>query len=441
MKGAAPRSRRRWEVLVALLVVALIGVVWQARVRRAELRAIPGIPSPSPSAPPAPTTSDASLLPSASAPAAPSAKALPVTCGPGLSRAESDEALALGRSFLLHAQKPEGNFTYLYAWSTRAVLAGDNSVRQAGAAWALALLHRDRPSPETAAAVERALGYFERISRLSPEGQRYLVYPGEEEGSLGAVALVALAHIDYLLAGAARPRLREHLDQYLAMIRAAEGADGRFVEAYDLEDGHPIGEPSPYAEGEALLAFVKAARSLGRDDLRAPALLAAERGHLANIVNARAREADSPITRAYFQWSLMSYAELVESGWPGTARYVDDGLALADWMIDVRGLGRSNGNEGYALEGLAAAHTLATARGDAQRAAKIRCAVASGLARLTRWQVGHSLAAPFVAAASEADLRARGGVQMREDSDRLRVDVTQHQMHALILARRSGLLR
>ncbi|MEO7329589.1 MAG: hypothetical protein ABI193_13500, partial [Minicystis sp.] len=379
MKGGAPPSRQRWELLVALLGVALIGVVLVVRARREQLRAISNVPVFSTSAPPSQTSSSALSAPSASAP--------PLSCGPGLSRAESDESLALGTSFLLHAQKPEGNFTYLYAWRTRAVGAGDNGVRQAGAAWALALLHRDRPTPETAAAVERALGFFERISRLTPEGHRYLIYPGDAEGSLGAVALVALAHIDYLLSGATSPKRRAQLDEFLAMLRAAESADGRFVEAYDHEDGRPIGEPSPYVEGEALLAFVKAARFLGRADLRAPALLAAERGHLANIVNARSHEADSTTIRAYFQWSLMSYQALFESGWPGTERYADDGLALADWMIDVRGLGHTNGNEGYALEGLAAAHALARARGDAPRAQRIRCAVIEGLRRLTRWQV------------------------------------------------------
>ena len=66
--------------------------------------------------------------------------------------------------------------------------------------------------------------------------------------------------------------------------------------------------------------------------------------------------------------------------------------------------------------------------------------VVEGLRRLTGWQVGHPLAAPFLRAAPQSDLRARGGVQMKEEGDRLRVDVTQHQMHALLLARRAGLL-
>lgn len=424
------RSRRGAAVLVALFVVALSGVIVEARARRASLRS--PAPSAAPPASTAPIASSTGPTPSADLP-------LPA-CGPGLSRAETDEALALGTSFLLHAQKPEGNFTYAYDWRTRSVARSDNGVRQAGAAWGLALLHRHRPSPATGAAVERALGYFERISRLTPEGRRYVVYPDEEEGSLGAVALVALAHIDYLRAGAKRPELRAQLDEYLAMLRAAEGPDGRFVEGYDHDDGSAIGEPSPYAEGEALLAFVEAARHLGRDDLRAPALLAAERGHLANVVNARRREPDSATTRAYFQWSLMSYAELVESGWPGSDRFADDGLGLADWMMEVHGLGRSSGNEGYALEGLAAAQALARARGDARRARKIECAVVEGLRRLTGWQVGHSLAAPFLRDAPPGDLQARGGVQMKEEGDRLRVDVTQHQMHALLLAREAGLL-
>ncbi|MFO0759363.1 MAG: hypothetical protein U0359_22915 [Byssovorax sp.] len=375
---------------------------------------------------------------SASAPAsaAPATTASPIACGPGLGRAEIDEALDLGASFLVHAQKPEGNFTYLYEWKSRKVGRGDSSVRQAGALWGLTLLHRARPRPETAAAIDRALAFFEAQSHLTPDGRRYFNYPEEAEGTLGTVALVALAHLEHLASGSTRPHLREHLDQYLAMLLAAQRPDGSFSEAYDLDDGSPYGEPSPYYDGEALLALVEAARALGRDDLRAPALRAAERAHLDHVVNALKKDPLSASTRAFFQWGLLAEHALAGSGWPGTEVYADKALSLADWMLDVQRVDGKANNLGYAFEGLGAAYDLARRRGDTAREQKIRCALGDGLRRITTWQVGHSLAAPFLRAAPPDDLRARGGAQSREDSDRLRIDVTQHQMHALLLLKR-----
>ena len=66
--------------------------------------------------------------------------------------------------------------------------------------WGLATIYNDSPNPEVGAAVEKAMDFFAQNSKLTPDGHRYVTYPGDEVGSLGTVALCALAHIDYLRA-------------------------------------------------------------------------------------------------------------------------------------------------------------------------------------------------------------------------------------------------
>ena len=199
----------------------------------------------------------------------------PLPCQSRLSRSLLDRSLALGTGFLLANQRRAGNFEYQYDWQSRSYDSGDSQVRQAGAAWGLALIHQDQPRPAVAAALLRALRFFRQHSRRTTDGRRYIVYPGSKLGSLGTVALVALAHIDYLRS-VDDPTLRQQLDEYLAFLVSARQKGGRFHGAYDHGDGTHHGNPSPYFDGESLLALVKASKYLGRSDLRGLALQEAE---------------------------------------------------------------------------------------------------------------------------------------------------------------------
>ncbi|MBW2454415.1 MAG: hypothetical protein JRI68_07885 [Deltaproteobacteria bacterium] len=366
---------------------------------------------------------------------APASSTAPLPCQPRLSRSLLDRSLALGTSFLLANQRPAGNFEYQYDWQSRRYDSNDSQVRQAGAAWGLALIHQDQPTPAVAAALLRALRFFRQHSRLTTDGRRYIVYPGSEVGSLGTVALVALAHIDYLRS-VDDPTLRQQLDEYLAFVVSARRKQGRFHGAYDHDDGAHLGNPSPYFDGESLLALVKASKYLGRSDLRGLALREAEAGHRLNVVEARRRDPDSKTTKGYYQWSSMAYFELATSSWPGSERYGDWLIEQADWMIDTHRTLRRRRNTAYAYEGLIPAYAVARARGDRAHVAKLGCTIEEGLGKLTSWQVGSPTANAFVAKASKQDAKARGGVQNHASEPGLRIDVAQHQMHAVLLARR-----
>lgn len=359
-------------------------------------------------------------------------------CPTTVTRAQLDESLALGTAFLLNNQQPAGHFHYAYDWRTKTDSADDSPVRQAGATWGLALILQD--GGDVLPALNRALAFFDKHSRVNDRGARYVVYPGTRDGSLGTVALVALAHIERLRAsGTPDAERRRRLDEYLKMVLSARRSEGGFHARYDHDDGKPSGAPSPYYDGEALLALVKAARYLGRHDLRRVVLEEADASHRRNVVDALADDPDSNTTKGYYQWASLSYYELAT--WRHTsaeAKHGDRLLALADWMIDVhQTLGRTR-NTGYAYEGIIPAWVVARDRGDA-RAHRLDCVIGRGLGKLGSWQVGASTANRFITRApprGTRDRRAVGGVQNHARESLLRVDVTQHQMHAVILARR-----
>ena len=357
-----------------------------------------------------------------------------------------DHSLKLGTQFLLNHQKPEGNFTYTYDWCKRTYEPGDNQVRQAGVTWGLALIYNNSPNPEVGAAVEKAMDFFARNSKLTLDGQRYVTYPGEKVGRIGTVALCALAHIDYLRAAKSQiPKekfqiYRQHLNEYLeflitARIRTGPTA-GLWHKKYSIADGQPYGKSSPYFDGESLLALIKAAKYMGRKDLQPIIIASADAGYHHNIQEALQEDPDSSITKGYYQWGSMIFFEIATSGWGNTEKYGDYAIDLANWMIDVHKTLSKPRNTAYAYEGIIHAYQLAVQRKDTEHIEKFARVIETGLKQLTSWQVGSPLMNGFIRSHPTDDSLAIGGVQNHRREPSLRIDVTQHQMHAVILARR-----
>lgn len=360
---------------------------------------------------------------------------------PLLTRRVLDRSLQLGRRFLLNNQRAEGNFEYQYDLAERRYAKMDSQVRQAGALWGLALIHHDMPTNETAMAVERGLAFFRAGSVKRDDGCRYPVYPEAGEGKTGVAALLCLALIDFLRA---EPRLepsrleqhRQDLRQYLNFLVSLRQANGLFHGGYDLRTGAPLGAPSPYSDGEALLALVKAAKYLGYDKLAPLALGSAAGMHRANVVTALAEDPDSAVTKGFYQWGSMAYYEIAASEWEGTAIYARHTVALAYWMIDVHRTLQRQRNTAYALEGMAVAWELARRQKDYRAMNKIGYAIDQGLNKLTGWQVSGPQPNAFLRQPRPPDPKAVGGVLNHASEPILRIDVAQHQMHAVILARR-----
>lgn len=360
-------------------------------------------------------------------------------CGDALNRPALEESMRLGTEFLLAQQRPAGNFTYEYDWVKRETRPGDNQVRQAGAVWGLALMYQYRPDPRVAAALERALGFFAKHARKGPKGV-FPAYPGEPGGELGSLALLTLAHIDFLRAAKgvlpdeALARHRERLDGLVRALLSLRTPEGLFASHFDPASGEASGDPNPYGDGESLLALAKLARYLGREDLRPLLAQSAEACLAKHVRAARARDRDSDETKGFYQWGSMAFHELSTGPWPEFAPYADAVIDLADWMLDVHHVLERMRNTGYAFEGILHALDLARRRGDHARAERYSCVARQGLERLTGWQVGGPLPNDYVRRKGPPEDKARGGVQNERADPVLRIDVTQHQMHAVALA-------
>lgn len=361
-------------------------------------------------------------------------------CEKHLNRSVLDRSLELGTHYVLAHQKPNGTFDYEYDWRDKSQSEDENEVRQAGALWGLTLLYANRPSAELAAAIDRGLEFFEENSKPVKGGIRCVTWSANRRGVTGTIALIALAHVDYLrartdLASERRALLEERLDEYLNMLVRSVHPSGLWFANYDLSNCKPAGEPSSYSDGEALLALVKAAKYAGRRELLPTIMKGAAAGKKLNIEHARDLDEDSDTTKGYYQWSSMAFFELATSDFPDTRVYGDTLLELADWIIDTHHILTRTRNTGYAFEGITHAYALAKQRGDA-RQGKFACAIDIGLERLIGWQVGSPLATGYTAASGASDPKALGGVQNAATEPGLRIDVVQHQMHATLLARK-----
>ena len=221
---------------------------------------------------------------------------------------------------------------------------------------------------------------------------------------------------------------------------------------------------SPYYDGESLLAVVKAAKYLGPAYAHLWPISAgtARALHQLHVVKALKRNADSDDTKGVYQWLSMSLFELatVKFGKGHDTERFDLPMALektynaqefgtwlvdlALWMVDVHGTLTRSKNTGYAYEGIVSAWAWAShvvvesgmKEGiTADTARKLQCTIEKGLDKLISWQIGMG-AEKSAHDVTWDGVKGLGGVQNSAHESPLRIDVTQHQMHATILIRR-----
>jgi len=354
------------------------------------------------------------------------------------------ESIDLGIQFLIRNQKAEGNFNYEYDWIERKQSTEDHPVRQAGTLWGLGFAYRFRPDPVVKVALDKGLGFFFALTRPGPEaGTLTIAYPGSTSVGTGTVALVALAIVEYLradkegeiLPDAYRRQLTRHLDGYLKMLVWLQLENWHFSRSYSLLDQTRQTRHSSYFDGETLLCLVKAAKYLDRRELIGVIEPTAKVFAQEYTVDAWRKDRDSLRTKGFFQWGCMAFWEYQDAGYDGARVFGDCLLSLAWWMIHThRTLSRPKGT-GYAHEGLAHAYQLALKRNPAAAAADIGYTIDRAMYRLTSWQVGGPLAHEneFLREHPTEDPLAVGGHLNHRSQPALRVDVTQHTLHAQIL--------
>lgn len=357
--------------------------------------------------------------------------------GPPLTAEDLHACCALARAHLVANQLPAGNFVYAYDWQRQRTIKEDNAVRQAGAYWGLAQLHRAQPAPESQEALARARTFWE-AARRETAGRSWFVYPGTNEGRAGALALVLLSVVAQwrtlpASSDTERSAQRALLDAGLEQCLRLKTEEHHFFDVIDGDSGEGQGPVSPYADGEVLLAMVQSARYCQRPDLWPVIEQVAEAGYHDHVYLARLADADSAVTKGYYQWASMSWFDMIGSGRCNAELWSERLIELACWMIDTHRVLRRRRNTAYAFEGLVCAFATARLRGD-PRAAKLSNAIRIGLRALMAWQVGHPRANAYVRGAPSNDPHALGGVQNARNEALLRVDVAQHQSHAALLA-------
>jgi UDP-N-acetylmuramoyl-tripeptide--D-alanyl-D-alanine ligase len=268
------------------------------------------------------------------------------------------EAIEKARIYYLAQQLPAGNFVYGRDVTTNETAEDDNQVRQAGALWGLASLNRDRPTLPTARAVIRGLHFFLGNSRPVRMGPMAPIYPGAGEIKTGTVALVTLALVELwrgeeqYLTRIGRGMCSNWVTQYLTYLQAMQMDNGSWGRSYYVESGEREAVSSAYYDGEALLAYCRAARYVDHKELIPKIEKIAPMLVKKYTVDAWRADPDSDLTKGFFQWGCMAFAEYVEAGWKDADLMADACLSLAWWEIRMHKVEEARGNTGYAVEGL-----------------------------------------------------------------------------------------
>jgi len=364
------------------------------------------------------------------------------------------KSFELGVEFLIKYQYPAGNFRYQYDWLTRQWKEDDNQVRQTGALWGLSLCHAYRPSEKSKAALEKGFDYWFNCTIDGPDNSLTVQYKEEDKTSSGTVALLALAIIEYLrvekgLSADERAKFDRHLAGYLKFLQYMLLDSGHFAKYYYVGKGEKgTRHISPYFDGETLLALCKAAAYLKYDSVIPTIEYAAPRLAKAYTVDAWAKDEDSDDTKGFYQWGSMSFTEYYFAKWKDYDTLGDTVLALGHWMVHTHKVDKRSRNTAYALEGLISAYRIATDRGNLPAMIDLLYTIDRVFFTLTSWQIGGPLAheCGFLVSHPTDDPWAIGGVMNSKKPSNhpdpnttyheLRVDVTQHQMHAVTMALR-----
>ena len=362
-----------------------------------------------------------------------------------------EESFGLGSGFLVNWQLPEGNFRYMYDWVEGTWVEDDNQVRQAGSLWGVALCHRYKPTPETQAALDKGLRFWFDSTIEGPNQSLMARYKEDNFISSGTIALVALSIVEYLkteapMDEAYRAELTEKLDGYLKFLQYLQLSNGHFARDYRHDRNSRVERSSPYYDGETLLCLCKAARELGYDNL-VPGIEEAARATAETYtVKAWAKDVDSKKTKGFYQWSSMAFAEYYQAKWKDYELYGDVTLALGWWMTHTHATLKKSRNHAYAVEGLISAYRIARWKGDVAAQTDLLYTLDRSLHKLSSWQINGPLASnnKYLVKTPTDDPMTLGGVMnARKPSGRdvktdvshqLRIDVTQHQMHAVTLA-------
>ncbi|MBR6324420.1 MAG: hypothetical protein IKR62_05490, partial [Victivallales bacterium] len=353
---------------------------------------------------------------------------------PPLTREILMQSLEAARAYYLNQQKTDGNFKYLLDLSDGKTSDDDNQVRQAGAIWGLSCLNRDFFNEPTRRALLLGFDFFIRNIKTLPTGETVIVYPGEKNLNSGTVALFCLALTDFLagqdkyLDQNTKDKYRRILFTHLQFLRTMELDDGSWSRAYELSSGIRKPVPSSYYDGEALLAYCKAARLYNRKDLIRRINFALPRLIHRYTVQTWQPDGDQDLTKGFYQWGSMAFAEYVEAGWEPHAKLAADAaMALAWWQIDENQLEAKKANVAYAVEGLAATWRIARMTKREAEEKRLKSVIDNIMGKLILCQYKGPFMQynPYLMSLKNVVPEAYGGITAAQNSPFVRIDNVQ----------------
>ncbi len=361
---------------------------------------------------------------------------------PPVTKEALERAVELGRGYFINSQKSDGNFIYLLDLSNGETLHKDNAVRQAGALWALCSLARERYNEPTGRAARLGIDFFAKNVRSFANGTQCTVYPDTTMIQTGMVALFSLSLIEYLrgqgeyMDADTRMRYQGLLDAHLNYLKSMELPNGSWASHFETKLSLRGIRTSPYYDGETLLAYIKAAKYMGRSDLIPRINMA-----LPILVKRYTLECwkpggDPDLSKGFCQWGMMSMDEYYSTDWNEHDSFIKDAsLSYAWWLIHETSLERKNGNTGYSLEGLIGVYNIQKSSGNKVNADKIRGVIERVMSRLLTLQCASPLASHNGALSSISKLPegAEGGIISSDFEPTVRIDTHQHQMHAMLM--------
>jgi len=353
-------------------------------------------------------------------------------------------SLNLAQSFIVSNQKSDGTFIYKYDWIKHSTKGGDDAVREAGALWGLSLLQRQQSSLMLQEAVERGIGFYANQSK--DDVGKTIAVPDSNGNTVkcGTIALLGLSIIDYLrsnpeISPQHYKNLNTQLDSYLNTLLWMETKDGHFAYGFIPPTrslpAQLISKSSPYYDGEALLCLVEAAKYLGKKDL-IPGIETTAKAMVHFYVKPMMVENQDPDDAIkFYQWGAMSFWEIEEAGWMSSDHLDATLLVMAHWLIYNHQIVSKKINVAQSLEGLLPTYQLAR-KENRDAADEIAWVIDNILSRTLALQVGgpFSNQNPFIRDHSTVDPHAIGGFLRDPINPVLRIDFTQHSMHAVILA-------
>ncbi len=232
-----------------------------------------------------------------------------------------------GADAMVARQLPDGSFRYMYYPAQDRWARSNNTVRQAGAAWAMAIFAKKLGERRYLDAAVRSIKRMQRsVLYLDSEKTRACIVEAGGEAKLGTVALTLCAILD--LPHAEQARFRRFRNAMVNAVLAQQKPDGSFW-TYFRPNRKPGSQD--YAPGEALLALIKCFQVTG------------DRRCLESVQTAL------KFYRPYFRkqpnlsfvtWQAQVYAkmydEAVRAKMPQADKYAQFVFEMCDWLLQFQ---------------------------------------------------------------------------------------------------------